>query len=425
MPEGGLQVLESAIVSQDKNKPVFDEQTLARLLEAAYILQEHGHELRRLEHDSGVKRRPPTPPMPAHDTFPAQAPAKKVNLPELRLEEFDASVPLQNAAVQPQSEDYSSTLARVVETQHEIEVRHLKGDDALALIASQLIEICGAAGAAIGLVGGQTVRYRAVAGIRTLPLGSEVPLDKALCASCLRTGEVFTCPDAGPQSRNDRGEYQRRGIGALIIVPVSRESDVVGALELYYSDPRAFSEQDVNTCQLMAGLVGETIAQDAAVPQIPPMIEWPEALLAQEKPGASSRNFEEAENTRVKSDSTVCQSCGHELHGGEQFCGECGAPRRKESAPLSAPAKSVPLWLLKASKRDSLTRSTPDEFSSQAPRDGVEREPAFSASTVSSVSEAAAQPEYLISMEASRTVPEQAVLAEEPETTEEGAEKPV
>src|SRR6266702_3645467 len=50
--------VESAIVSEEKEKPVFDEQTLAKLLEAAYVLQEHSHELRELEAELGLKRDP-------------------------------------------------------------------------------------------------------------------------------------------------------------------------------------------------------------------------------------------------------------------------------------------------------------------------------------------------------------------------------
>lgn len=346
-------MIESVPVSQDKNNPVFDEQTLAKLLEAAYILQEHGHELRKAEAELGRKR----------DFVAAQKPAvpksppRETRLPQPMPPAFIASPEFEN-------QDYSSTLAQIVATQHEIEVQQLKGDGALSLIASQLIDICGAAGAAVGLVAGNNVRYRAIAGIRALQIGSEVPVEKALCAPCLRTGEVFSCADATPQSRNDGGgECRRRGIGSLIVVPVLHETEVIGALELYYSDPRAFTEQDVNTCQLMAGLVAEVLPHDEHTSLSPVAVErlspGSEEMTKLQRP-AESISIPANANSAV-----VCEKCGHKLVEEEQFCGECGAPRAKTPKPVSPVSKAVPYWL-QVRKKGSYTSATRREEESPA-----------------------------------------------------------
>ena len=47
------------------------------------------------------------------------------------------------------------------------------------------------------------------------------------------------------------------------MVPVYREDEIIGALELYFDRVRGFAEQDIHTCQLMAGLVTEAIGRDA------------------------------------------------------------------------------------------------------------------------------------------------------------------
>jgi putative methionine-R-sulfoxide reductase with GAF domain len=338
-----------AIVSEDKNKLVFDENTLAKLLEAAYVLQEHRHALRNLD--------PLSPPKMDRVSPPADVAAPSIPVPEKVPTEF-------NPSQQPENGDYSSALGQIVETQHRIELNHLNGETALSVVAAQLIEICGAAGAAIGILQGNTVRYRAIAGMRALPLGSEVPLDKALCASSIRTGEVFSCPNVNPQSQGDPGECRRRGIGSLIIVPVLREGEVIGALELYYSDPRAFSEHDVNTCQLMAGLVSEALTRDnepstrpengrSAVPNPPDDDKadlFRKALV------------EEANQISSTAPATaVCSKCGHKLVGDEQFCGECGTPRKKDAQPVNPPSLAVPLWLQKTRKRDAAARPSEKE----------------------------------------------------------------
>lgn len=346
-------MLESVTVSPEKNKPVFDEQTLAKLLEAAYILQEHGHELRKVE--------PAPPPR-------SKAPrTEEVSLPKAPAREFRLSdAPPIPSVLTPEAEneDYSTKLAQIVATQHEIEVRHLKGDEALSLIAMQLIETCGAAGASIGILAGSIVRYRAIAGIRALPVGSEVPMEKALCASCLRSGEVFSCADVDPQSRNDSGECRRRGIGSLIIVPVIRESEVAGALELYYSDPRAFSEQDVNTCQLMAGLVAEVLSADGGA-SVVPVASGP-ALVSRDNPNAHPQVSEAAPNSPMAV-SAVCDKCGRELRRGEQFCGECGTPRVKELKPAAGiQSKPIPYWIQRRVKDTKVSGNGSPSESKQA-----------------------------------------------------------
>ena len=48
--------MEILTVPEEKEKPVFDEQTLDKLLEAAYVLQEHNRSLRELDLKLQLKR---------------------------------------------------------------------------------------------------------------------------------------------------------------------------------------------------------------------------------------------------------------------------------------------------------------------------------------------------------------------------------
>jgi hypothetical protein len=368
-----------AIVSEDKNKRLFDEQTLAKLLEAAYVLQEHRHALRNLD--------PLSPPKMDRISPPADGPARGIPGPPETPAEF-------KTAPEPETGDYSSALGQIVETQHRIELHRLNAEAALSLVATQLIEICGAAGAAIGILQGNTVRYRAIAGIRALPLGSAVPLDKALCASSIRTGEVFSCPNVNPQPQGDLGECRRRGIGSLIIVPVLGEGEVIGALELYYSDPRAFSENDVNTCQLMAGLVSEALAGEK---EPSTRRENDQTLAVPHPPDDDQADlFRKALVEQVNQISNavpataVCSICGHKLVGDEQFCGECGTPRKKDAKPIHPPSVAIPLWLQKTRKKDIAAGAREKEPASDVPRDVAQKGSFGVAAVGHSISEAIA-----------------------------------
>jgi len=333
--------VENGIVSEDKNKPVLDEQTLAKLLEAAYVLQEHNREMRALELSMELKR----------DQVEAEDRAAAGKTPK-------------PASGNTPPADYTLTLAQIVETQHHIQLRQLALEDAMTLVAERVIEIARAGGAAIGIVEGTNVRYRAVSGLMTTPKGAIVPLDKALCIPCVKTGQVFRCGDVNPEFLLDIEECRRRGIASMIAVPVFHNGGVAGALELYYPTPQAFTDQDVHTCQLMAGLVTEALARDEE-------ITWKKSLateraamleaLEQLKPNLAAllgqspaTETATTETTPALAQPQVCRKCGHKIVGQEQFCGQCGSPRSSDYEPPNMQSKVASLWQMQeARKKDA------------------------------------------------------------------------
>jgi putative methionine-R-sulfoxide reductase with GAF domain len=313
--------VENGIVSEEKQKPVFDEPTLAKLLEAAYVLQEHNREVRELELGLDLKR-------------------DQIEAEEKENKQFSAPAPIANPRESEQAgqADYTFTLAQIVATQHQIQIRHLELDKAMALVTERVIEIANASGAAIGMVDGKKIRYRAVAGSKTLPLGTEVPVEKALCLPCIRNAQAFRCVDVDPEFLIDTQECRRRGIQSLIAVPIFHEGGVAGGLELYYPNQNGFTEQDIHTCQLMAGLVTEALARDEETHWKQSLADEREVMrqaLEKLKPSLSAIVETEPRKKQparaVAADSAIvsypCAKCGHKLVGGEQFCGQCGTPR--------------------------------------------------------------------------------------------------
>lgn len=313
------------IVSEENKKPAYDEQTLAKLLEAAYVLQEHSQELRVMETQLGLTRSPDSVEnRPIAGPHTARAPGSE-NLDLSGDQDSSLAAGFNSTA----------TRSRVAELQRQIELRHLGLSDALSLIVQELVEICDAAGAAIGITSAEKVSYRAVAGIGAPSLGSSVPRDKTCCFPSLRTGQVFRCPDVNGESLIDAQECTRRGISSFIAVPVLGDQGIAGAIELYFSAVRAFLEQHVQTCQLMAGLVTEALSRKPA--SVDPMAEI-SSLLAH-----LSKQQQES-NTPKPASTLVCYKCGHELVAGEQFCGQCGAARSEDGEPLSMQSKFASLW---------------------------------------------------------------------------------
>ncbi|MGA7894658.1 MAG: GAF domain-containing protein, partial [Candidatus Sulfotelmatobacter sp.] len=275
---------------------------------------------------------------------------------QLRQQEADTLAALQRSSQRPEESsrpesDYTLTLAEIVEAQHQIQIRHLESDKAMAVIAERVARITNASGAAIGILDGKTVRYRAGAGAPALPLGSEVPLETAICAASVRTGQVLRTPDVDTEFLFDPDLCRARKIQSLIAVPIYHNGSIVGALELYFDKLRGFVEQDIHTCQLMAGLVTEAIGRDAesalkksmaaerssmlaAIEKLRPNL----AVLAEDQASAAA-----GKNSVVSAGSAaenfVCWKCGSKLVGEEQFCGKCGAPRVGDSDDSSMQRK--------------------------------------------------------------------------------------
>ncbi len=333
-------------MTEPGKKTVLDEQTFEKLLEAAYVLQEHNRRMRELEEKMETRS----------DELREQDSASQAQPPRSHAESGTAS---------RSTSDYTLTLAEIVEAQRQIQMRHLELDKAMALVAERVTRITGASGAGIALLEGTTLRYRAGAGASALSPGSEVPLDKAICAASLRTGQVVRSVDVNPEFLFDPEPCRQRGIWSLLTVPIYREDDIVGALELYFDKTHGFAEQDIHTCQLMAGLVTEAIGRDAeltlkksmaaerssmlaAIERLQPnLAAWAEGAA----PGLSG-----GAGTAAAAKSS-CWKCGNRLLAEEQFCGKCGAPRASDGGPSSMQSKLASAWQMQHGGQDPFLAS--------------------------------------------------------------------
>jgi putative methionine-R-sulfoxide reductase with GAF domain len=357
--------MEKEIVSEKKDKPVYDEQTLADLLEAAYVLQEHNRQLKQETELPVESQAQPE----SEKTIASPAPFPPTHaLPEIAAAEVS----------EVSKDDYTPTLAQIVETQRQIQKRHLELNAAMSLVAERVTEIAGAGGAAIAIVDGKKVGYQAVAGIMTLPQGTEVPLDKALCAASLKTGHVIRCAHLNTEFLVDPKECNRRSIRSFIVVPVYHDGGIAGALELYYTHSDAFTEQDVHTCQLMAGLITEALARAdemswkkslaneravmlEALEKLKPNLAALMGASSGQKSTVESADARTISSTAALSEPTsVCGKCGNQLVGEEQFCGKCGLPRSGDYEPPNMQSKVASLWHMQEAMRKKETADLED-----------------------------------------------------------------
>ena len=176
-------------------KPVLDEQTFEKLLEAAYVLQEHNRKMREVEQS-----------LESH--------SERRREQELAAPPQPSGSPVAEETSRAES-DYTLTLSQIVEAQHQIQMHHLGLDEAMGVVAEIVARITNASGAAIAILDGKVVRYRAGTGAPALPIGSETPLDTAVCLASVRTGKVIRSEDVNTEFLFDPELCRQRGIGAF------------------------------------------------------------------------------------------------------------------------------------------------------------------------------------------------------------------
>jgi len=302
--------------SNKSGGPILDETTFQKLLAAAYVLQEH------------------------HD----------------RTQESDSAG---EQAENPDADSDTSILAQIVETQHEIQSNHLNLPSTSKLVAERILKISGAQGAAIGIVHEDELVYQAGSGTLSGQTNRSARREATLSASTLLHDIILRCTDAGTDFRVNPELTKRFGVGSFISVPIFHNGKTSGALELVFGKTDAFHDQDVRTCQLMAGLVTETLtrtteegwrnglaAERASMLEVLEKIKPQLARLANTPEAALTLSNADAESTPTIFEEGKCQNCGGEMAAGEAFCGSCGMSRASTSRN-DLQSKWATLWNLK------------------------------------------------------------------------------
>ena len=159
-------------------------------------------------------------------------------------------------------ENTGEALFAIVEMQGRIREQGLDLKSAIDLVVGRTQEITRCSGVAVGWFQQDNVVYAARAGIAATMAG--LHFHSSLFQSCLRTGEAVQLQDA--QKHPLLGTTCRReGIGSLIIVPIFRNREVAGAMELLFKEMRSFSTGDVMDLELITGVVSEHLSGAAQI----------------------------------------------------------------------------------------------------------------------------------------------------------------
>jgi two-component system NtrC family sensor kinase len=130
-------------------------------------------------------------------------------------------------------------------------------------ICDQARALCHAEGAAVGMIDGDMLVYRIAAGMLEPFQGFHLPVAQSVTGTAVLRGEVLYSADTEVDGRANREAARHLGVRSMITVPLRHGERVVGALNIVSGQPCAFSEQDLRTMELLAAMLGASLANAA------------------------------------------------------------------------------------------------------------------------------------------------------------------
>ena len=173
-------------------------------------------------------------------------------------------------------------------------------DLALDLLLNEIVEqaclATTATGAAIALVRGDEMVCRATTGPNAPDLGVRLNTHSGLSGACVQTREVQRCDDTESDPRVDAAACRLLEIRSILVVPVFKEGELLGVIEIFSARPDAFGDRDIQTLQALCRRVVDNIQCAAEAAASPPVADPATATVSvyenQSEPAAPPANLE-------------------------------------------------------------------------------------------------------------------------------------
>jgi diguanylate cyclase (GGDEF)-like protein len=149
----------------------------------------------------------------------------------------------------------ANRLRAIIQTQTEIAASDLDLDAVMQLIASRAQELTGANAGVIEIADGDEMVYRVASGEATPFLGVRLKIATSLSGLCVKEGRVLRSDDTDQDPRVDPEACRRVSARSMLCVPLVHNEETVGVLKVYSPAPNHFGEGDVETLELLSGLI--------------------------------------------------------------------------------------------------------------------------------------------------------------------------
>ena len=153
------------------------------------------------------------------------------------------------------------TLLEIIAVQQAIVEADLRLDDVMNVVVEAAARLTRTDAAVVELADGDDIVYRAGAGRASAHVGVRLAAKNSLSGLCVAENKPLLCNDSERDGRVDRDACRRVGARSMIVAPLRHRRSVLGVLKVYSSRPSAFSEADVQTLELLVGVISAALAR--------------------------------------------------------------------------------------------------------------------------------------------------------------------
>lgn len=155
-------------------------------------------------------------------------------------------------------------LERIIQMQSLIVQAAFDLDRFMQTVVDNLQDLTGAKGAVVELVEGDNMVYRSTCGSMNPFVGMHLARANSLSGLCVRNVKVLHCIDAETDPRVDLAACHRVGVRSMVCTPLLHDGVPVGVLKVMSDKVNAFNDEDVQTLQLMADVLGAALGKQIA-----------------------------------------------------------------------------------------------------------------------------------------------------------------
>ena len=189
----------------------------------------------------------------------------------------------------------SARLNEIVTTQFLLAKAELNLSAFMDLVVTRMATLTPATGVVIEMVEADEMVYRAGTGTLAAHVGLRLKRASSLSGLCVQSHNVLHCADTEVDSRVDRAACKKVNARSMMVAPLFHAGEAVGVLKILSDQPNNFGPRDLQTLQIMAGLLGAAIGHQAAYENNTRLLhEQALAMDALENEVAHRRQVEEA-----------------------------------------------------------------------------------------------------------------------------------
>ena len=191
---------------------------------------------------------------------------KKVNERTIELASANQMLLRQNemrkAAVEALQKD-SARPNEIITTQYKLAEAALDHKAFIKLVIERIALLTHANSVAFEIVEGDERVYQAATGPIAAYAGMRLKVRNSLSGLCVSGSRVLSCDDTEVDPRVDLDACRKVQARSMVVAPLFHAGNPVGVLKIMSQKTHAFSERDIQTLQLMAGLIGAAIGHQA------------------------------------------------------------------------------------------------------------------------------------------------------------------